>query len=127
MAYRALAMVLPGTELDLDRLAERLREKMRHIKVARSPRSLQMLSVGWALILDVVDDPYVRAESADIAQKFADERPDRELISLCACRIEVSADPDPTGEHFVDYVGTLDVLFGFGNVVLFDPATGTFL
>lgn len=127
MANRTFALILNGASIDLDEVADGLEDRLRHMKVARATRSLEVFSKGWSILLDFVDDEHVGRESVIIANRFGFDRPDRLEIAACRSRIEVSADPDPGMGRFSDYAAALDVLNRMGNIVLFDPKAGQFV
>lgn len=127
MAYHAFALIHADCDIDLDMVTQRLAHRLRHMAVVRRANSIDVSYRGWSLLMDFVAEPHVVAESSAIAERFGDDRPDREQIARCPARIEVATDPDPQTERFNDYVAALDVLYNCGNIVLFDPANGTFI
>jgi hypothetical protein len=127
MAYHAFALIHADSDIDFAVITDRLTDRLRHMKVLRVGSSIQVFYRGWTINLNFVAAPHVVAESGEIAGNFAEGRPDRTKISGCNTRIEITGDVDPDLDHFNDYVGVLDVLSRFDNIVLFDPEKGTFM
>lgn len=127
MAYQAFALIHANTTLDLAQLAERLTHRLRHMRVLRVANNIEVYYRGWTVSLSFVAEPYVLVESDEIARRFGEDRPDRDIIANCNTRLEIRSDPDLKGERLTDYVGVLDVISRYENIVMFDPVETRFL
>jgi hypothetical protein len=78
----------------------------------------------WALYVNWLND--VRIEANEIADWFAKDRPDQDVIASTDRFISTSGDQDPNMDHFNDYVYVLEVLEDLPNVYVFDPINGEF-
>jgi len=65
-------------------------------------------------------EPYVAAESEGLAGHLPAEDADR--VRACTRRVEVWSDtPDPTLEHFDDYLSVIRALKTFAGLIAVDP------
>ncbi len=82
----------------------------------------------WSISLHYSEDSYILEESQDIAEKYAQNRGDKEVIRNCRTRIELSSDTDSYGEHFNDYIAILEQIeIEFRGAILFDTQTKQFI
>ena len=75
-----------------------------NISVERPAQNrIELCRPNWKMSVEWEDGPHVALEAAEIATRFASERPDHQQIPSCTRRISVSSDPDPDMAYFNDY------------------------
>jgi hypothetical protein len=119
--YQAFGLLQPGNDFTWDSAAERLRARLPHLTLRRLSNGIVLTGVEWAIQLGMNSGPAVLQESQEIAEKIAGQI-DGADIARCDSRIEVGSDvPDPSMEHFNDFIGVVEVLQSFRGVITVDP------
>ncbi len=92
--------------------------------------SSQTISLRWPdYQLQVAREqlPHVLEESAEIAERFAGDHPDRERIGSCRCRFATAGDDDPDMLHFNDYLFVGEAAERLDKVYRFDQSSCEFM
>jgi hypothetical protein len=125
--YRAYGLLQAASDFTLDEAVTRLKSRFPDFSVERSGNQITVLKNDWEIFLVENADPAVLTESAELAEKIAGVEDGTE-IAACARRVEVSSDiPDPTMEHFNDFLIVIEVLQSFRGVIAIDPKEPAFM
>lgn len=71
--------------------------------------------------------PHIAEESAEIAERFAKNHPERDRIAACQCRFATSGDDDPDMIYFNDYLFIGEAAQRLGKVYRFDSSACEFM
>lgn len=131
MSYSQMVLLCSSEAIDLDQIERRLAADIPGVGLYRSaiPGRSEFLELtwdDWGIAVGYESGDVVAEESQEIAQAYAEFRPDREAIAQCRQRIVVNSAPDPEMEHFNDFVFVLESLEKFPGAVLFDPQNESF-
>ena len=119
--YRAFGLLQAASDLTLDEVAVRLRAKFPGYSVAQNAGQITVAKGDWEIELRLNGEPAVLVESAELAEKIAGTIDGTE-IAACTRRVEVWSDtPDPTMEHFNEFLFVVEVLQSFRGVIAVDP------
>lgn len=121
--YRAYGLLQSNTDFSLGEAAARLTAKFPGYSVLLRGEQITVSKGDWQMELAVVTGPQVQSESEGLAGSIAGLEPD-EAASFVGCdrRVEVWSDtPDPSMEHFNDYLQVVEVLKSFRGVIVVDP------
>jgi hypothetical protein len=119
--YHAHAMLDSATDLTLDALAAKLRERFSAWTIERTGDQITLSDGKWDYHLAEQKGADVRTESENITSRLAGLEQDS-LLRNCDHRVEVWSDtPDPFMEYFERHFQILDVIRGFRGVSLIDP------
>ncbi|MGB0389173.1 MAG: hypothetical protein ACPGWR_30490 [Ardenticatenaceae bacterium] len=88
--------------------------------VRKKQNHLLLIVEKWSLRIHFNSEPYVLEESKELAEYYAAERPDKEVIASCASRLEIISDLDPNGDYFNYYVFVVELLDQFSGAITFD-------
>jgi hypothetical protein len=121
--YRALGLLQPNTDFDLDAAGARLVQRIPGAAASRSGDIVAVTKGDWSINFAIVAGPHIPDETVGITDRIGGmDRAEAELLSRSDRRIELWTDiPDPFMEHFNDYQHALEVLKSFGGVVAVDP------
>jgi hypothetical protein len=121
--YRALGLLQPNTDFDLDAAGARLAERIPGSTASRSGDVVTIAKGDWSINIALVTGPHVSDETIGITDRIGGlDQADAEVLSRSDRRVEVWTDiPDPFMEHFNDYLFAVEVLKSFGGVVAVDP------
>lgn len=131
MSYSQMVLLCSEESLDLAQIEQRLSADIPSADLYRSsiPRGGEFLELtwnDWAIAVGYEKGDVVAEESREIAEAYAEFRPDRSAIAHCRQRIVVNSAPDPEMEHFNDFVLVLESLEKIPGAVLFDPQNESF-
>ena len=119
--YRAFGLLQAASDLTLDEVAVRLRAKFPGYNVVQNAGQITVAKGDWEIELRLNGEPAVLVESAELAEKIAGTIDGTE-IAACTRRVEVWSDtPDPTMEHFNEFLFVVEVLQSFRGVIAVDP------
>ena len=121
--YHAYGLLQPNTDFTLDEAVARLTARFPGYSVTRHGDQITVSKGDWEIELAVVSGSQVRSESEGFAGDIAGLEP-AEAANIAACdrRVEVWSDtPDPSMEHFNEYLFVIDVLKSFRGVIVVDP------
>lgn len=79
----------------------------------------------WSFAIHFNNEPYVRVESQEMAERCTDER--AEKIRGIQQRLETSGDPDADTDYFNTVVFILELLENEYQAHIFDPMEGSFI
>ena len=97
-------------------------------RIVRQKHNKLLLMIGdWSLRLHFNSEPYVLEESKELAQYYAANRADKDLIAACASRFEIISDLDPEGNYFNYYVFVVELLEQFAGAITFDCQVRNFV
>jgi len=121
--YRAYGLLLSDTDFTLEAAAARLTAKFPGCSVTRGGEQITVSKGDWEIELALVSGPQVQGESEGLAGNLAGLEPaEAAAIAACDRRVEVWSDtPDPSMEHFNEYLFVVEVLKSFRGVVVVDP------
>lgn len=120
--YQSFALISPQSNFSWDALDREFRRRLAGMRIVRSGTRLRLGDGAWELKFVLNNAPAVLQESQEIAQRFGQGRPDRDVIATCATRLEISGDADPRMDHCNDYILATECLKAFTGVFLFDTA-----
>ena len=130
--YESLILVDPDTSISAEQVAAELRRFYAEDSDAPSEITMhgQTISLRWAdYVLQVNREslPHVLEESAEIAERYAVARSDRERIAQCTCRFSTHGEDDRDMVYFNDYLFVGEAIARLGRVYRFDPSSCEFL
>ena len=130
--YDVMILAPPLAEVTLDRARSALQNyfarKSLAPTVAVANGQLQVDFSGYLFRVIANSEPYVKLESQEIADIFAADRDDREVIASCSARYAVLAPDDPAMDHFNDFLYLLHAFeAAYNGAVAFDSVSGNFL
>ena len=97
-------------------------------RIIREGHNKLVLKVNdWSLRVHFNSQPYVLEESKELAQYYAANRADKDLIAACASRFEIISDLDPEGNYFNYYVFVVELLEQFAGAITFDCQVRNFV
>lgn len=118
--YRAYGLLQPGSDFSLEAAEGRLRARFPGYTVARKGEQITVSKGDWEIELRLNAEPYVAAESEGLAGRLPGA--DDAAVRGCDRRVEVWSDtPDPTLEHFNEYLAVIEVLKTFAGLIAVDP------
>jgi hypothetical protein len=138
MAYSAFVLLPPETDANGAKLAGLLSQYFKGSEpLMEMVKTMEDSSVvhyaillrwhDWRMQAALNTDPNILESSREIAQKHGQARADFDRISSCDKRIEVLCEPDPSMNHFNDYMLVLQALEEIPGAVLFDPQAECFI
>jgi hypothetical protein len=121
--YRAIGLVRPDTDFDLDEAARRLAAKFPGFRVTRVGDQVTVSKGDWWIAVALASWPGVRDEIEGLVGKLAGLEPaEADAYVSSEKRVEVWTDvPDPFMEHFNDYLSVVEVLKSFRGLLAVDP------
>jgi hypothetical protein len=121
--YRAYGLLLSGTDFTLEAATTRLTAKFPGYAVTRRGDQITFSKGDWEIEVALVGGPQVQGESEGLSGDLAGLEPaEAAAIAACDRRVEVWSDtPDPSMEHFNEYLFVVEVLKSFRGVVVVDP------
>ncbi|MCU0479942.1 MAG: hypothetical protein MUE54_01865 [Anaerolineae bacterium] len=126
--YKTMLMIAETTVLSWDDFFEMLKAEFINnpakIVEKMSDKQIQIRYKTWVFNLYWETQPHVLEESQEIAQIFAKNRPDKDIIGKCHRRITTASNPDPDMEYFNDYVYVLQVFERIPDSYIFDNQAG---
>jgi hypothetical protein len=132
-SYKAMALLPPSVVLSMPELAERLSKTFGAVelsadqtKIAKTIQNPANPEETWSFRLYLENKPHVIFESREMADKFAQNRPDKAVIVSCDRRLFLGCDPDPNMDFFNDYVIIVQILDEIEGAIVFDPNNGKF-
>jgi hypothetical protein len=119
--YSAYGLLMPNTDFTMTEAARRLAVKLPALAVEQKADAIVVSSADWEIHLTLNEAPTVLDESREIAEQIGGDD-DAKDIAACARRVELASDvPDPTMEHFNEYLLTVEVLQSFKGLIAVDP------
>ena len=129
--YESLILVDPDTDISTEQVASELRDFYKGD--ASAPHEIkvhgQTISLCWpdySIEICREAQPHVLDESAELAEQYAAQHPDRERISRCTCRFSTHAEDDEDLAHFNDYLFVGEAIARLGKVYRFDQSSAEF-
>ena len=106
MAYEAFILLPPDSEVKLEDVRRAL-EKLfaddeRNVRFDTAENRVTVTIDDWNLYVLFNSEPYVVEQSREMAESFADERPDKEEIAVSDRRLEITTDDDEEEMEFYD-------------------------
>jgi len=119
--YSAFGLLTSKTDFTMAEAARRLALKLPSFKVEQAGDKIVARAADWEVHLVLNESAEVLAESREIAGHIGGAA-DAKDIAACSRRVELSSDePDPTMEHFNDYLLAVEVLQSFQGLIAVDP------
>lgn len=129
--YHVVGLVPPNNPLEFSQVVEIIRTDLASKKspliVTIATDTLTVPVGTWTLRVRWENGPHVLAESKEIAELFAKERPDANVIATCNRRIVTAGDDDPAMTYFNEYAFVLEALQSIDGIFLFEPNDSTFI
>lgn len=121
--YRALGLLQPNNDFDLDATGARLAARIPGSTASRSGDTVTVKKGEWEIHIALVSGAHIPEETVGITDRIAGLEPaEAAILAQSDRRVEVWCDiPDPFMEHFNDYLFAVEVLKSFGGVVAVDP------
>jgi hypothetical protein len=132
--YESLVLIDPEGSLGLEGLAAELRRFYAKSSADQCPTEIKVtgssLTLRWPYYrIDIHHStaPHVLEESEEIADRWAGSHPERDRISKCRERLEISGEDDPDMEYFNDCLFVGEAAERLTKVFRFDQASAEFL
>ena len=127
--YKLLVFIPPLSSVTLEEVVEKLRTKFasQKVSIARSGEKVVIKRESWSLNVYWEDEPHVLEEAQEIADHFANHRPDKDVIASSQRRLTTAGDPDPNMDYFNDYVWMIEAFEAIPEFIIFDANNGKFM
>ncbi|MBE9208056.1 hypothetical protein IQ244_16295 [Nostoc sp. LEGE 06077] len=128
MSYNALALIAPDCGITLQDAEIKLVNFFNHdptkpsMSVSHGENRLTLSFDRWALYIYLDMEPSVLQESQEMANRFGQHHPDKEIIATCNSRLEISSDTDENMDHFNDYVLSIEQLGKIPGIFVLEMA-----
>lgn len=127
--YRLIVFIPASSSITLEAILEQLQLRFasQNASIVRDGKKMVIKRGTWSLSIDWEDGPHVLIESQEMADIFAKDRADKDIIAASARRLTTAGDPDPDMDYFNDYVAMIEVFESISGLIILDPDNGKFM
>lgn len=131
MSYQAFILLPSDSDVSIEDVRQALEnyyvDDPRDIAFDTADNSLDVAIEDWDLYVTVNSSPHVVEESEEMAEMFANQRPDKDEIAACGKRLEISSEEDEDMDYFNDYIEIIEQLGKFKGAKIWEGAQQEFI